>query len=74
VSRPTARERRFAGHLLSGFTNLVDGTRYDRPCGECHCEDCLPNMTKRGCCGLGRALREAAAMFARKPARRGGKP
>lgn len=59
--------RRFAGYLLYGYTDLLDGTRFDSRCSECHCEECLPNMPKRGCCGLGRALREAAAMFAKRP-------
>jgi hypothetical protein len=64
----TARERRFAGYLLAAYTDLLDGARgtrsYVPTCTECHCEDCLPKMSKRGCCGLGRALREAVEIHA----------
>jgi hypothetical protein len=57
----TTRERRLARHLLGAYTNLMDRERRRAAaCSECHCEDCLPKMPRRGCCGLGRALREAA--------------
>lgn len=40
-----------------------------KPCTECHCEDCLPNL-KRPCCTLARLLLAAERIVAR--ARRDG--